>query len=193
MSQKGKSPLLSQTIRLIRYKIAAPYVGRNVLDVGCGSAYLIDFVPAVDTYVGLDMDMRFLHMAQRFFPQHQFYQSDLEHGPLPPEIGTQRFDTVTLMAVLEHLANPQRVVQQLASLLLPGGRIVITTPTPLGHRVHRLGSYIGLFNYEAVEDHKSILGERELTAMLQGARLQVESYRQFELGCNQLIVGMAST
>jgi 2-polyprenyl-3-methyl-5-hydroxy-6-metoxy-1,4-benzoquinol methylase len=184
-----KSPLLSQTIRLIRYKMAAPYVGRNVLDVGCGMAYLVDFMPVVDAYVGLDMDTHFLQLARHAFPHYPFYQADLDNEPLHSEITARRFDTVTLLAVLEHLAYPQRAVQQLASLLLPGGRMVITTPTPLGHRVHRLGSYLGLFNYEAVEDHKSILGQRELTGMLHAAGLHVEVYQQFELGCNQLIVG----
>jgi hypothetical protein len=56
--------------------------------------------------------------------------------------------------------------------------------------MHRLGSHLGCFHHEAVEDHKTILDRRSLTTLLQDAGLRVTVYRQFEAGCNQLVVGV---
>lgn len=184
-----RPPLLSGRIQQRRYALALPYITGAVLDIGCGRASLADRLPTGVRYVGVDHNPAFLESARARHPQHQFYPADLEGPGLPREIGDQRFDTVTLMAVLEHLAQPALILNQLAALLAPGGRVVATTPTPLGHQVHALGAQAGLFYREAAADHKSRLDRRGLTALFERAGLRVIHYRQFELGCNQIIVG----
>ncbi len=47
---------------------------------------------------------------------------DLDFAP------TEHFDVVVATEVIEHVAHPDRFLLHLASLLLPGGRIVLTTP-----------------------------------------------------------------
>src|SRR5581483_10064345 len=145
-------PLLSNTIRGRRYAMALPYISGRVLDIGCGQADLAGLIASRDEYIGLDINPALLASGEQRFPQHRFYAADLEACPLPAELAQQRFDTITLIALLEHMAQPARVLDQLAALLRPRGRVVATTPTPLGHRVHRLGAQLGLFYREAVED-----------------------------------------
>jgi ubiquinone/menaquinone biosynthesis C-methylase UbiE len=169
--------------------MALPYIAGQILDIGCGQADLAALIGQPAEYVGLDINPSLLAAGDRRFPQHRFYSADLEARLLPPEVAGRRFDTITLIALLEHLAQPARILDQLAALLGPRGRVVATTPTPLGHRVHRLGAQLGLFYREAVEDHKSILDGATLRQLFQRAGLRVAHYRQFELGCNQLIVG----
>jgi len=186
-------PLLSNTIRGRRYAMALPYISGRVLDIGCGQADLAGLIASRDEYIGLDINPALLASGEQRFPQHRFYAADLEACPLPAELAQQRFDTITLIALLEHMAQPARVLDQLAALLRPRGRVVATTPTPLGHRVHRLGAQLGLFYREAVEDHKSILDGAALKRLFQRAGLRVARYQQFELGCNQLIIGERAT
>jgi SAM-dependent methyltransferase len=186
-------PLLSNTIRGRRYAIALPYITGHILDIGCGHAYLADLVPHREEYVGVDINPALLAHGQQRYPQYRFYATDLEAQPLPLEVAHQHFDTISLMALLEHLAQPGRILNQLAALLSPRGRVVATTPTPLGHHVHRLGAQLGLFYREAVEDHKSILDGAALKQLFQQAGLRVARYQQFEFGCNQLIVGELPT
>ncbi|HYN87944.1 MAG TPA: class I SAM-dependent methyltransferase [Ardenticatenaceae bacterium] len=182
-------PLLSRWIQQRRYHAALPYISGAVLDVGCGHAYLAALLPPSHSYVGVDREPAFLRAAQARTPRAEFYQVDLESGTIPPEVSTRRFDTIVMTAVLEHLARPARALQQLVPLLAPGGRIVATTPTPFGHRVHRIGARLGLFYREAADDHKSILDASTLGSLFHAAGLHVVAYKQFELGCNQLIVG----
>lgn len=181
-------PLLSAYIRQRRYTAVRPFLTDNMLDIGCGHAYLAELLPSLERYVGVDLSAPMLGEARVRFPQHQFLQLDLEREPLPPELLTRPFRTITLIALLEHLAQPERVLLHLAQALSPGGTLIATTPTPLGHRIHRLGAQAGMFYREAAEDHKSKLDRRSLTTMCEAAGLNVHIYRQFEFGCNQLVV-----
>jgi 2-polyprenyl-3-methyl-5-hydroxy-6-metoxy-1,4-benzoquinol methylase len=180
-------PLLSNTIRGRRYAMALPYIAGRVLDIGCGQADLAALMRG-EEYVGIDINPALLASGQQRYPQHRFYTADLE-TQLLPENARQTFDTIALIALLEHLAQPAGILNQLAALLSRGGRVVATTPTPLGHRVHRLGAQFGLFYREAVEEHKSILDGAVLKRLFHAAGLRVARYQQFEFGCNQLIVG----
>ncbi len=182
-------PLMSNSIRGRRYAMALPYISGRILDIGCGQADLAGLLGPREEYVGLDINPALLATAEQRYPEHCFYNADLEAQPLPSELARQRFDTITLIALLEHMAQPARILDQLAALLSAGGRVVATTPTPLGHRVHRLGAQFGLFYREAVEDHKSILDGAALKQLFQRAGLRIARYQQFEFGCNQLIVG----
>ncbi|MBC8163223.1 MAG: class I SAM-dependent methyltransferase [Roseiflexaceae bacterium] len=181
------APLLSNYIRQRRYAVIRPFLSRDLLDIGCGHGQLASLLP-LDRYVGVDLSTPMLAAAQVRFPQHSFHQADLEAGPLPEDCYDQPFGTITLIALLEHLAHPEKVFANLSRALAPGGYLVATTPTPFGHRVHRLGAQAGLFYREAAEDHKSRLDQRALMLLCNQADLRVMRYQQFEWGCNQLLV-----
>ncbi|WP_129629189.1 class I SAM-dependent methyltransferase [Candidatus Oscillochloris fontis] len=181
-------PLLSPYIRDRRYKIIQPFLSQNMLDVGCGNAYLLRTIPPVERYIGLDINEPMLNMGREYFPHHEFHICNLEGGNIPAHVYEQPVQTILLIALLEHLANPAQLITALEPALAPGGYLVATTPTPLGHTVHAMGARLGLFYKEAAEDHKSRLNQNHLRHMCQDAGLEVVMYRQFEFGCNQLIV-----
>jgi 2-polyprenyl-3-methyl-5-hydroxy-6-metoxy-1,4-benzoquinol methylase len=188
-----RPPLLSHAIQRRRYAIALPFISGSVLDIGCGRASLAGLLPSGARYIGVDHNLSFLESSRKRHPHHQFYPADLESQILPDQIRGQSFDTITLMAVLEHLAQPTQILNQLGALLNQNGRVVATTPTPLGHRVHALGARLGLFYREAAADHKSRLNKGSLIQLFQAAGLRVSYYRQFEFGCNQLVIGELPT
>jgi 2-polyprenyl-3-methyl-5-hydroxy-6-metoxy-1,4-benzoquinol methylase len=186
----GRGPLLSGYILQRRYREASAFITpTTLLDIGCGHAYLADGMPALERYVGIDLHTEYLAYAAKRYPQHQFYQIDVEHEQLPAALDGATFEAITLVALLEHLANPQHIIALLTRYLAPTGRIIATTPTPWGHRVHRLGAQLGLFYQEAADDHKTIFDRASLTGLFSGAGLDILHYATFELGCNQLIVG----
>jgi len=182
-------PILSYAIQQRRYQAAVPFISRTVLDIGCGQANLPDFVPPLEMYVGLDVHVGCLQLAQKRYPQHQFYQLDLDRQFFPSELLDQRFQTITMMAILEHLAYPLHSVWQAAELLAPSGYLIVTTPTSLSHRVHQIGAYLGLFYREAVDEHKTVLDRDSLSWLFIAVGLEVVVYKKFQFGCNQLIVG----
>ena len=185
----GRGPLLSAYILQKRYREASAFITpTTILDIGCGQAYLADGMPTVERYVGIDSHALFLAQAAKRYPRHQFYQIDVEYEQLPAALEDATFESIMLIALLEHLANPRHILALLSRYLTPTGRIVATTPTPWGHRVHSLGARLGFFYKEAADDHKTIFERTSLTALFSGVGLDILHYSTFEFGCNQLIV-----
>lgn len=54
---------------------------------------------------------------------HSFF-----HGRIEDYDANGLFDLVLMLNLIEHVANPTDVLQKVASLLRPGGRIVLKTP-----------------------------------------------------------------
>jgi len=81
----------------------------RVLDVGCGSA---KFPGAVGLDISPDTDADVVH--------------DLDAFPYPFEDAS--FDQVLMQDVLEHVAEPIKVIDELARICRPGARIQLRTP-----------------------------------------------------------------
>lgn len=62
------------------------------------------------------------------------------------EAGGRRFDRILLLDVLEHLAHPETVLRQAASLLKPNGRLVVSVPN-VANVTARLMLLFGAFEY----------------------------------------------
>lgn len=114
--------------RSLRKTLAQQYLrpnhGERVLDVGCGPAYLLEFLPDVH-YVGVDLSPAYIEHANRTFRgRGKFLVADatnLEAHDLEP------FDLVTAVGFLHHLSD-EGVVQLLgclgACMSGPTGRLV---------------------------------------------------------------------
>ena len=142
-------PLLSPYLQRMRIKAVIPYVFGDVLDLGCGATDLAQFVGMSNHYVGVDRDENLLQYNRVKFPMYEFYNKDLETNDITTSLAI-RFDTICMVAVIEHIKNPQNILEQCATLLKSGGRLVITTPTPFGDNVHKICARYGVTSKEAV-------------------------------------------
>src|SRR3954468_18558984 len=101
-----------------------PWPGCRVLDIGCGTAEILQFLPASTEYWGYDISKAYIEAAQRRFGTRGKFvckhvaREDLTELP--------RFDVVLAMGVLHHLDDD--VAADLFALahqgLAEGGRIV---------------------------------------------------------------------
>ncbi len=73
--------------------------------------------------------------------------------------------------------------------MCPKGRLIITTPTPLGDRVHGFFSNLDMVSKDASEDHQHIFTLAELRRLLLNNGFTVRYESLFLLGLNQVIVG----
>ena len=177
--------ILSGYLQHRRIQAVTPFMRGDVLDLGCGDGRLAAYVEPGRAYVGVDGRESLLPSLRARFPASEFHSRDLDHEPL---LLSKRFHTIAMLALVEHLSRPGWLLGQLAECLQPGGRVVITTPTPIGHRIHRAGARIGLFSFEAMQDHKVIFDRDTLSNCLLHNGLRVSLFRQFLFGGNQLFV-----
>jgi SAM-dependent methyltransferase len=99
--------------------VARAHAQGRLLDVGCGEKpYRAIFAPFVTEHVGLD------HAGT----QHACDAIDL-YGyadAIPAE--AMSFDTVLCTAVLEHVEEPARAIEEMHRVLRPGGVLILTAP-----------------------------------------------------------------
>jgi SAM-dependent methyltransferase len=96
----------------------APRLAGRLLDVGCGSQpYRSLFF--VDEYIGLDIDNE---MSRQRGIADQLYDGNA----FPFADGS--FDSVLCNQVLEHVFNPDDFLREIARVLKPGGKLLLTVP-----------------------------------------------------------------
>ena len=106
------------------------------------------------------------------------------------------FDAVLATEVIEHVAHPDRFLRRLASLVPPGGHIVLTTPNG-GYFRNRLPRFSDCADPSAFEAHQFrpdadghifLLEDDELHELARGAGLRVRDVRLFAtpLTCGHL-------
>lgn len=181
MADQGTEGFLSPFLRNQRIKAVKPYLKGRVLDVGCGSGSLAKLIDPM-FYVGIEIDDISLTRAKKRFP-HYFFRDTL------PLI-TEKFDTVVLLAVIEHVSDPSAFLKLLAQYLnnSSSAHIVLTTPHPSIAWFHEAGASVGLFSKHANEEHEELLDKKKLNEIGQSAGLTLVDYRRFLVNANQLAV-----
>ena len=97
--------------------------GDKVLDIGCGTGYILDYLPKVE-YYGFDLNQSYIDLARKQYGNRgKFFQRAVGSSTTFEE---RDFDIVLAIGVLHHLNdNEARHLFKLASdLLKPGGRLI---------------------------------------------------------------------
>ncbi len=94
----------------------------RLLDVGCGTgAILVEASRYFDAY-GTDASPRAIEFCRKRGLSHLFT------GSLDALPGTDRFDVITLLDVIEHMDDDRGALRQAAGRLNKGGAILVTVP-----------------------------------------------------------------
>lgn len=114
-------PLLGHAIEERLREYATPLAaGGRCLDVGCGGQ---PFRPHLErmgfAYAGFDVHQN---------PEGTVAILGAIDAPLPAALAGQQFNFVLCTEVLEHVARWPEAFHNLAALLAPGGRLLLTTP-----------------------------------------------------------------
>jgi 2-polyprenyl-6-hydroxyphenyl methylase/3-demethylubiquinone-9 3-methyltransferase len=108
----------------------APLEGKTALDVGCGAGLLAEPLARLGaTVTGLDASPELIAVA-RAHAGAQRLAIDYRAGELADLEG--RYDLITCMEVIEHVADPAAFVKDLARRLAPGGLLILSTPNATG-------------------------------------------------------------
>lgn len=126
---------------------AQQMVGRNheVLDVSCGEGFFAaELAKQGNSVTGVDA----LPEPSERAALTDYVSLDLNHGleGLVERLSGKRFDRVLLLDILEHLYEPERILQQCHELLGDDGEIIVSVPNVANFSV-RLALLFGRFNY----------------------------------------------
>lgn len=97
----------------------------RILDFGCGDALAFPLLQRYGDVYGIEPDRRLVS------PQNP-YADRIHHFPVPhPNYRDQAYNLITALDVLEHLDDDQQVVNELYSMLAPGGVLLVTVPASM--------------------------------------------------------------
>ena len=178
--------LLSPFLREKRIRMAVPFLDGYVLDYGCGTGALAKHVSS-SNYLGIDIDEESIKAAKENFPEHSFILID--KGDLKKiKKFREKFDTIVALAVIEHVKDPALFLSELSFYLDKSGKIVLTTPHPIGRIVYEVGAFGGVFSRHAADDHQKMLGKKDLLKSVRNSKLSMMLYKRFLFFLNQLAI-----
>lgn len=156
-----------------------PLSGRRVLDVGCGGGLLTEAMAAEGAQVtGIDLseqliDIARLHLLESGLKaEYRVISAEAMAAEQPAG-----FDAVTCMEMLEHVPNPQAIMQACFDLLKPGGRLFLSTinRTPAAFALAVVGAeYVARLLPKGTHDYRSFIKPSELAAALRQSGFQLE-------------------
>ena len=135
--------------------------GRRVLEIGCGSGYLSEYVGTLGAWaVGCDI------IAPETKPDVSFVRAD---GAMLP-FG-QCFDVVMSFDVFEHLPDSDQHLREVRRVLRPGGHYVLQTPNKITNAVFETIRWRSFTAWRA--DHCSLHTFSQLQKRLRAAGFSV--------------------
>jgi SAM-dependent methyltransferase len=154
--------------------------GARVLDIGCHQGEFLERLGgSIRESVGLDPLAR--PRATATFS----LQADSFREPL--DFPAARFEAITLLATLEHIRDKAPLAREARRLLAPGGRLIMTVPSPrvdaIVHTLVRLGLADGM----SLEEHHGFV-PADTAPIFTAAGLELEHHATFQLGLNHLFV-----
>jgi 2-polyprenyl-6-hydroxyphenyl methylase/3-demethylubiquinone-9 3-methyltransferase len=156
-----------------------PLRGARVLDVGCGAGLLSEAMAREGADVtALDLAPELVEVAKLHLLESGL-RVDYRLQSVEDLAGEQpgRFDAVTCMEMLEHVPDPGSVLRACATLLKPGGLLVLSTlnRTPLAFAAAIVGAeYLAGLLPRGTHDYASFIRPAELGAWLRDAGLALE-------------------
>lgn len=102
--------------------------GKSVIDIGCGDGKLCEILNemGVGKYVGFDVSSDLIKLAQKKFPQYEFYAHDMHNFSTHLQGGM--FDIAFMLDVWEHSINPNLAIMEAKYMLKKGGQMMVSIP-----------------------------------------------------------------
>jgi SAM-dependent methyltransferase len=184
LDEGGQLKPLDRILQRWRFSKARPFIrtGDRILDIGCGDGEFFRYLGEhLGFGVGLESTLSRPVAGDRY---------RLIPGRFPDTlVTTERFDVITMLAVLEHLpeSTVSEVPDQCRELLRPGGRVVITVPSPAVDTILHVLMKLRLMKGTAVHEHHGF-DPATVSPMFLAAEFSPVISKRFQLGLNNLFV-----
>lgn len=167
-------------LRLAFIQEQAELSDKKVLDIGCGGGILTEAMAKTGAdVIGIDMSPDAIKVAKE-------HAQTLQDANISYELCTaeemaekhpQHFDVITCMEMLEHVPNPETIIQACATLIKPGGHIFFSTlnRNPKSYLYAIIGAeYILKMLPQGTHDYSKFIRPAELSAWLRKYNISLQ-------------------
>jgi len=118
----------------------------EILDVGCGYGALgEELVKKGHTVLGIDISRDAIEVAKKRITK-ALVADAVDIASLPKEIREKKYDIIIFSDIIEHIANPLKMLKDYKIFLKPEGKIIVSVPN-IATLPMRLKLLIGNFDY----------------------------------------------
>jgi len=188
---------LEPFLRQFRFKQAIKYIKKNkpliLLDLGCGPKIPFYFFAKKNKvmfkkYIAIDplINKKLINFV-RGDNILILNQSLIKKIPFP----SLSVDYIVAFAFLEHIENPDDIIREALRILKPGGKIILTTPTPKAKKILEFLSFkLKLVSPREIAEHKNYFTKEDLLSLIpKNKKLHLKIiHHYFEFGLNNLLV-----
>lgn len=178
--------VLDRYLQKRRFKIAGKMMipGSKLLDIGCSYCELFSFMKEKRIHgYGIDQDA---NVSGGQLPENVVFIKSSFPSTL---LNGNYFDYITALAVLEHI--PSESLPDFSNacydLLKPGGKLIITVPSPLVDYILSGLQFVGLVAAETLHQHYGFKVS-ETIPIFSRSNFKLVTHRRFQLGLNNLFV-----
>jgi 2-polyprenyl-3-methyl-5-hydroxy-6-metoxy-1,4-benzoquinol methylase len=181
-----KEPFLEQVLENVRFNMVYPYINNDsmVADLGCGyhGNFLKKVSGKIKFGIGYDISINNKNLPKNIILK----KADLNKGFNDKN---NYYDSITVLAVLEHIKNPETFLINIKTMLNNGGKVIITTPHKKSKSILEFLSFkIGLISKDEIKDHKNYFDEKSLKILLKVTGFKIIKLCTFEFGWNLFCV-----
>ncbi len=122
-------------------KSESNHIQGRTLDIGCGEKPYAHLFSCTE-YIGIDIET-----TEKY---HEKHKTDLFYNGVDLPFENNSFDSIVCFEVLEHVFEPEKIVNEMFRVLKPGGSILLTTPFIWNE--HEIPYDYGRYSYFGLKD-----------------------------------------
>ena len=149
------------------YELMRPYVGRRVIEVGCGIGNMTDYFLQAELLLAFDLLPESVSWVAEKFQGHDnliVAEGDVCDEAFINGVAGYRFDTVVSTNMLEHVEQDAKALDHMSQLLVEGGYLLLFVPA---------GSYL-FGSLDVALGHHRRYDKPGLAALVTEAGLRIE-------------------
>lgn len=159
-----------EVIRSIKeYYLGTP---KDIIDLGTADGLMLSIIknsfPSVKC-VGIEYSLELLKAKND--SRITVLQGDVNSLPMPDN----SFDIAVATAIIEHIPNPKRMLEEVKRVLRPNGLIILTSPDPFWERVATIVGHL------PNEQHYKVMNLRELISFFNEVGYEILEQKKFML------------
>lgn len=144
--------------------------GKNVIEVGCGSGLLLQYLSKDLKLTGADFSEGNLKKAKEKNPHVTFFKANLDHIDSWNKYSSA-YDSVLCSEVVEHIKDDKTAMDILFSLVKPNGVLILTVPA---------FSFL-LSKFDIMEGHYRRYSKKDICTLVEKSGFVIETSRYWNV------------